>query len=116
LLLAYLLVGLTAGWVVMANLGALARYRASLGGRPASRAARLAWLLSVFSPATGPLVVVAAAVALALGWRERRRVAAGDIPQRSRLPAEMALKTSAVILGVVPVIVICIYVGWRMRP
>jgi hypothetical protein len=113
LLLAYAVAALATLWLVTANLAALSRHRASLGGKPASRASRVAWVLSVVAVWCGPLVVVAALVAALLGAREKRRVERGQATRRSRLPAEMAVKNGVVILAATVVVVVLVFAGWR---
>lgn len=113
LLLAYVVAALAVLWIITANLAALARHRAGLDGRKASLPARFAWLLSVLAAWTGPLVVVGALVAIALGVREQRRVKAGEATRRSRLPAEMAVKNGIVLLAAAVVVALLIWLGWK---
>lgn len=113
LLLAYVVAAFALVWIVSANLAALARHRASLGGKRASTASRVAWALSVVAVWCGPLVVVAAAVAIGLGTRERRRVERGEATRRSRLPAEMAVKNGVVLLVASALVVGLVFVTWR---
>lgn len=113
LLLAYVVAAGAVLWIITANLAALARHRAGLDGRRASLAARVAWLLSILSAWTGPLVVVGAVVAIGLGLREQRRVERGQATRRSRLPAEMAVKNGVVLLVSGVVVAALIWLGWR---
>lgn len=113
LLLAYVVAALAVLWIITANLAALARHRSGLDGRKASLPSRVAWLLSLLGAWTGPLVVVAALAAVVIGVREKRRVERGEIPRRSRLPAEMAVKNGVVLLLAGVVVAALIWLGWR---
>lgn len=100
-------------WLVLANAAALARHRVSLAPGRASRLSRGAWLLSLLSAWTGPLVLPLSAVALALGLFERRRVLRGESPARSELPATMAVKNALVLLGVAAALTLSLWLGGR---
>ena len=64
--------------------------------------------MSLLGAWTGPFVIVFAALALALGVRERRRVERGEITRRSLLPAQMAIKNGAVLLVVTALLALLI--------
>ncbi len=114
LLLAFVLAGAVVVWLVSANLAALARYRGALGGHPPSLGARGAWALSVVAVLSGPLVVAFAATAIALGLREKRRVAQGTSTRRSRLPAEMAVKNGMVVLVGAFLLSALVWLAWQV--
>jgi hypothetical protein len=103
-------------WIISANLRALGRYRGALDGRAPSLTSRVAWLMSLLGAWTGPFVILFAALAIVLGLRERGRVNRGLITRRSLLPAQMAIKNGAVLLGGAVILALLIWVGWSLSP
>lgn len=112
LLLAYIVAAGAIFWLVGANLAALSRYRAALGRKP-SATSLAAWMLSLAAVWAGPAVVIGAAIAITLGTREQRRVERGEAPRRSKLPAEMAVKNSVVLLVASALVALLVFLGWR---
>lgn len=112
LLLAYVVAAGAILWLVSANLAAFSRYRLALGKKP-SATSLAAWMLSLAAVWAGPAVVIGAVVAIVLGRREQRRVDRGESPRRSRLPAEMAVKNSIVLLVASALVAVCVFAGWR---
>lgn len=98
-------------WLVLANARAFARHRVSLAPGRASRLSLGAWLLSLLSAWTGPLVLPLSALALLLGLVERRRVLRGEATARSELPATMAVKNAIVLLAVVAALMVGLWLS-----
>lgn len=113
LLLAYLVAAAAVLWLVSANLAALSRYRVGLSSKKPSAASLAAWALSLVAVWAGPLVVVGALVAIALGTREKGRVERGEVARRSKLPAEMAVKNGVVLLVASVLVAGLVFLGWR---
>ena len=113
LIAAYVVAALCIVWLASANLVALARYKTGLDSKKPSFASRAAWAISLVAVLTGPLVVVAAALAIGIGLREKRRAERGEIPRRSRLCADIAMKNGAVLLVSALLVGLFVWLTWR---
>jgi hypothetical protein len=101
---------LTLVWLAVHAAGGY-RYLKADKDPPASSGALFAWGLAFGGGFLGPCVILVSFVALGLGLRELGRVRSGASSPASRLPAQLAVGTSAIIVVMAALMVALILGG-----